>query len=610
MKYLRNTMLIVAMSLLSMRCTGDETVEMPFQSAVIKITDASLNKFACYPGDVLDCTVNFVNSSNYPVEIESISAIVNTLGSDAHNVSEDGIGGKISLAPGESVPMAFPNVFAVPDDYSASTLCSLSFRLDFGEGVTSVTDGILFRVINDEVLLTYEVERTEYKGVPVFRQFGDMSAAYGVVKSLAAFSGGMAPTMHQTKSGGPDPVVATPEFLLNSIIKTVGLYNNELGANAKIRRVVIGPGIASASYLAGYSGAAFLPIHYLVSANSVGEIEQILDYSNNAGIACYSTMGYDGSVPGVGVAWIKLLDLPQEYIDFINDHQVEEIYLYGMSQSGLGESCARQVMRSVNTGDEYAPGSLYMLYTNNGTDADINALKNRYYDYTTTPLGAVQYISDWESGLCDRQIENMAKTTKETTAARIFSITSDDMMRLYNMAPALYLTYTRKNASLLNHSGVTGMIFNEYLTNHPVYEAYKGYVPMLYWQMNPASATLGRIDSEIKPLVNSVYPGTGDRIKDGYYYLNSNLRRNELRNGLINMGVAQAKIKVRRAADLWNPDDDTSGMVGSTEDFVYDIIDNIGVDKYRDAVKNLRPLTFSDIRSSANKVGGVNVSEH
>ena len=121
---------------------------------------------------------------------------------------------------------------------------------------------------------------------------------------MVAFDQGMAATMEEAPQGGTYPVAPTPEFLQRSVRKTVELYNSEIGAATKIKRVVVGTGIASVSYFATMMGAAYLPIHYLVSANSASEVQAILDYSNQNGYASYATLGYDGSMPGVGVAWI------------------------------------------------------------------------------------------------------------------------------------------------------------------------------------------------------------------------------------------------------------------------------------------------------------------
>ena len=82
---------------------------------------------------------------------------------------------------------------------------------------------------------------------------------------MVAFDQGMAATMEEAPQGGTYPVAPTPEFLQRSVRKTVELYNSEIGAATKIKRVVVGTGIASVSYFATMMGAANLPIHYLVS---------------------------------------------------------------------------------------------------------------------------------------------------------------------------------------------------------------------------------------------------------------------------------------------------------------------------------------------------------
>ena len=130
--------------------------------------------------------------------------------------------------------------------------------------------------------------------------------------------------------------------------------------------------------------------------------------------------------------------------------------------------------------DEYAPGSLYILYTNFGSDADIDALKHRLYDYNQLKLGEGQYISDWESGIVDDQITNISGSAQAMANVKAYTIETDDMMALYNISSFLTLQYIKKNQSKLQAPFVNGVIFNEYLTNHPQYEAFVGYVPLLY----------------------------------------------------------------------------------------------------------------------------------
>ena len=54
-------------------------------------------------------------------------------------------------------------------------------------------------------------------------------------------------------------------------------------------------------YLSAAMEAPVLPLHFLVSVNSTKEISSILEYSSQAGVPCYATLGYDASMDDVGV---------------------------------------------------------------------------------------------------------------------------------------------------------------------------------------------------------------------------------------------------------------------------------------------------------------------
>lgn len=321
----------------------------------------------------------------------------------------------------------------------------------------------------------------------------------------------------------------------------------------------------------------------------------------------------------MGVAWIKLLDLPEEYKQFIKDHQVEEVYIYGVGQEGHGESYSRRVLTQNTITDEYAPGSLYILYTNFGSDADIDALKHRLYDYNQLKLGEGQYISDWESGIVDDQITNISGSAQAMANVKAYTIETDDMMALYNISSFLTLQYIKKNQSKLQAPFVNGVIFNEYLTNHPQYEAFVGYVPLLYWQFNSAASTVERIDGYLKPAIAGYFPDVVDHLYEGSFYLNSNMRRYEFYDELIARGVTSENIRIRQSVDKWNPEDDgeteeylgrINHKIGSAEEFAYDIIERIGVQKYRNTVKSMEYLTLEELRTICAQVGNMRLVEH
>lgn len=333
-------------------------------------------------------------------------------------------------------------------------------------------------------------------------------------------------------------------------------------------------------------------------------------YSTEKGYQCYATFGYDGSMPRVGVAWIKLLSLPEEYKKFIIDHKVKNVIIYGDAETTGGETFARKVLNHNETSDGYRDNDLYILYTQYGSDADISAIKQRIYDYDDLILGEGHNIADWEAGVIDIQRTNFAKAIKETTSAKVVSIMSPSgkNLSMYNIAPFSAMEFMKKNGITAN-----GIIFNEYLTCHPQYEAFKGYVPLLYWQMNSAESTVNRLEQYLKEAMRYYFASLPNQNVDFYpslnYYLNSNFRRYELRDELIKIGADNNKIRIRQSEDIWDPSNDDEDeeyleiinkKIGAVEEFTYDIVNNIGVDTYKNTVNSYQCLDIQDIKNMIN----------
>ena len=89
-----------------------------------------------------------------------------------------------------------------------------------------------------------------------------------------------------------------------------------------------------------------MPLHFFVSVNSTKEVSSILEYSSQAGVPCYATLGYDASMDDVGVAWIKLLALPDEYRKFIIEHEVENVIIAGIGEDVKSESYCRKLNKT------------------------------------------------------------------------------------------------------------------------------------------------------------------------------------------------------------------------------------------------------------------------
>ena len=116
-----------------------------------------------------------------------------------------------------------------------------------------------FRIVNDTMLTTYEINKENYNGIDVFTLDGGMSAEYAVQKSLANLTASVSHTWKIGNGGGPAPVWGTPNFLIRSAEKTVDLYNENLGPNKPVETVIISTGVPVVPYLSAVLDAVVLP---------------------------------------------------------------------------------------------------------------------------------------------------------------------------------------------------------------------------------------------------------------------------------------------------------------------------------------------------------------
>ena len=342
-----------------------------------------------------------------------------------------------------------------------------------------------FRVGAAEALTTFAIGRAEHRDHPVFLLRGGLSAEYALEKALANLAGGTAHSWQPGAPGsGPEPVLATPGFLEKSLAATVAAYDRYLGAEARFETVIISTGFPSIPYFSHALGAPVLPIHFLVSVDSVKEIELILDRARDKGLSAYSTLGHDTSLP-LAVAWVKLLDLPRIYADFINRRGAKNVLILGSTGTIGGETKARMVLNGLT--EPYRPQSIYILYP--GTSPDDEATLNREIaDLAATPLGEFEYISDWESGITRIQMDNFRRSIERETAAALTVVSAENLIKLYNLGTYATLALMHKNAGLPGARTPTGIVLNPYLIGYPAYEHWKGYVPYVYWQGNPPAS--------------------------------------------------------------------------------------------------------------------------
>lgn len=487
-----------------------------------------------------------------------------------------------------------PFVWKVPSEFTPAAV-----------GVYQKEEGQLiyssyFRVVTQGMLTTYQITKEEYKGMNVFMLDGGMSAEYAVQKSLANLTAGVSHTWFIGPGGGPKPVWGTPDFLQQSVRHTVDLYNEHLGKSKKLKTVIISTGVPTVPYLSAAMEAPVLPLHFLVSVNSTKEVSSILEYSSQVGVPCYATLGYDASMNDVGVAWIKLLALPDEYRQFIIEHEVENVIIAGIGENVKSESYCRKIRKTGVDGQEYANGSLYILYTQSGSEHDIHTISRNIVDYNILSLEEGKNLADWESGVANRQIDNISKGIREHTPAQVYSlIASHDMMDMYNLGANIAMYFMYKNLDLTKVS-VQGTYLNEYLISQPLYELTQGYIPLLFWQFVPPESTVERIKRDIQKVVDTYEKGV--LLEDRTVYVNARIGKEELVQELKKKGFRFITERKDNVEELWDLSD---GINSPCEEVAKNIVKKIGVKKYQTQCKNSRYMDLDDLKQAIGNIPGL-----
>lgn len=451
------------------------------------------------PNSIVKLSCVLKNNLSGIVNIKSIKIKISNISQSSGVFSETDLANDIALNSGERYAVDNIPVWTIPSDVSKDAYglyLSYTTEEDNKEKILYAT---FFRVVDKNTLTTFQIKKNNYGGVNVYSLDGGMSAEYAVEKTLENLGNGISHSWEVNAPGsGPNPVYATPEFLQKSVEQTVKIYNEILGAHSTFETVILSTGIPCVPYVSNVMKAPVLPLHFLVSCNTIKEIQSIMDCSSRNGLKSYATVGYDLSVPPA-VAWIKLLDLPDVYLNFLKQHGVKNIVIMGSTGIADGETKAKQVLN--RSREKYEPGSIYILYAGNTSD-DVTTLSQKLTDYKeVNKQSDYIFISDWESGIIRAQIDNINAALKEHTSIEVYSISSDNLLDLYDLA-----TYTTISFFSKNKLSVKGVAINPYLLSHPAYESWKGFIPMCYWQLNSPQSTFNRLHTTVNDAIHAYFP--------------------------------------------------------------------------------------------------------
>ena len=538
-----------------------------------------------------------VNQSIAEVKLDSIWIEVGRASNNGNQIAYSvSLGADEVLPAGDSVTVS-DIVFDTEGFADGSYLVHLGVKI----ASTDTTEGWLgekrsyitfFRVAHDESKLSYFIDQELLNGLPVYKLYGGLSAEYAVEKSVANLNRGIS---HSWIDINP-PRQSSANFLQRAIGQTMSFYERELGKDSPIKRVIISTGITPVSYISRVMDAPVLPLHYLVGASTTKEIQTILDHASSIGLPAYATFGHDYSLStSQGVAWIKLLDLPDEYKQFIMDHQVEEVVFFGATSSGGGEKAARQLM---NGAGHETPGSIYLMYFA-GAEAE-GYLRQVIKDFDGSLLGNLITIADWESGIIQKQVDSMSGKIKVETGVQnqVLVTAKGDDIHLWDMA-----SYTILKFYQVNGIQPTGISLNPYLAGHPFYESYFGIVPFTYFNHSgfPLSVHTERIDGMLADAFLRYFPSI--YITDMNVYANTGTRSDFFTWFQAEGYASVVNVPYR---DVWNLND---GDETPSESRARQLLEEASADELKSWGGGLIYLSIQDLRDIASYFGQITVTD-
>ena len=282
------------------------------------------------------------------------------------------------------------------------------------------------------------------------------------------------------------------------------------------------------------------------------------------------------------------------------EHEVENVIIAGIGEDVKSESYCRKLSKTGVDGQEYADGSLYILYTQSGSEHDIKTISRNVVDYDTLSLEKGKDLADWESGVVNRQIDNISKGICEHTPAQVYSlIATHDMMDMYNLGANMGMYFMYKNREQTKVS-VQGTYLNEYLISQPLYELTQGYIPLLFWQFVPPVSTIDRIKRDIQKVVD-VYE-KGALLENKTVHVNARVGKDELVQELKKRGFCSVTKRNDNVEELWDLSD---GINSPCEEVVQNIVEQIGVKQYQTQCKNALYLNMGDLKLVTNNIPGL-----
>ena len=567
------------------------------------------DKGDCLADEQVSLRCRLTNSGNEPIRLKALEAIIRplVLSTERSNRLNLALARNLVLPPSECFESAL--IIEAAKYHFPPGPYAIYSRAIFDDGTSEERYRTFFRVITEDDLTCFAINKTVYNDYPIYLLDGGMSAEYAVLKSGETLAVTVSPSWIVKAPGyGPRECKATPQFLLRSVERTVNFYDTEFGADAPFDTVFLSTGVSSMAYMTRVFRAPVLPLHFLAAADTVREISSVLAYSSAQEIPAYATLGHDASVD-MAVAWIKLLDLPPAYRDFLKRHQVRHVLFMGCYGLSGGENAAKKVLaeqtesdgsKDISDTDDTSgidDGDLFIMHPYGGTEFDELELGRKIKDlseYTLEPQ--CRQISDWESGIVHEQIQRFTHTIRTAVGVReIDLVTADTYLDLYNLATYATLAFYKKNSYALppDVPAVQRLVLNPYLIGHPFYETTLRMMPFVFFQ---GEAVEHRLGSTIRQALAAYFP---DILLESLP-VTINTTRNfggfaleSLLVSLRNMGFREIAYGDQNTDEVWNPDD---GMNAPAEAIIESLAKSgIAHRELADWERRMSPLDAGDL---------------
>lgn len=585
----------------------------PSPSKIVNVSKCYTQKGYYLINEVVNISFDVTNTTSQPVTVKELHVLLKDISNlnATFNLTAN-IANNVTIPAGEKYSVVNAAIWTIPGDASLDSYGVYVGATYADNSVFKDAYLTFFRIMDQTKLTTYKINNSTYNGLNIQTLDGGLSAEYTVEKAAEVLSAGVAHSWFTSAPGsGPSSVYSTSNFMDLAINTTVNYYNQTFGSTTTFDTVIISTGVASIPYLSRVMKAPVLPLHFLVSANTIKEIIAILSFNSELkNYSSYSTLGYDGSI-SMAVAWIKLLQLPQQYIDFINQHNVQNIVISGTYGSTAGgEATAKKILYNSNPTSGYHDKDLYLMYPGGGTTSDFTNLYNKIADlpeYDTMLETNYRQISDWESGLVDEQINNFVSTLRSgTSVSKIRRISAPDSLTMYDLATYLTLSFMQKNQAIL--PSVLGVALNPYLLAHPTYETKIQYVPMLFWQGNSGADDVNRLINTIQQNIHAYFPATNFSSLNFWVNTSRNFggfQAANIQNALRARGLNNITMNDNSKDEVWNPPD---GMDAICERVATNILTYSSPSAYKSWDNSLSPMTPADLDALATRHSDISVA--